>query len=561
MIHPLKPARRLRSEFTVTDIENYPNGDLIGIGVCWRDNNDRIIHRYFIDWQAWWDWLVEAIKHPRHRRIYAHNGGRWDWLSLVRWLAKQKEGFEHIDGIMSGGRLICLKLRIGKIAVDLCDSLALLKESLDSLGKCFFGEGKIDTGGKLPHEIYATDPDKYYEYLKRDCELLLRVIEKAGELIFTKIAKVKSLKLTVGSTAMMIWKHFLDRPITVPTSATVKSFLREGYTGGRVEVFQPGYIGAVKIFDVCSMYPYVMANCDVPTCGDGWWSGSFDAARKGIYQIDFVQRDKSIPAVLGQYAGEATVFDPEIRLLMELGVSLRIKKGYIFAEKGKLFREYVDKLYPLKQENKGNGLGVLTKFLLNSLYGKTAQHATGGKIVWMDTYEPNEKTIDGPVPFHGDEEFGYVLERTSCPHEHVGIAGVITSEARCHLYRGMLAAGKDLIYVDTDSIHTAGQFDFKIGSSLGDWNLESQAEGAYAGKKIYALRMKGGEEKIRVKGITVKRKENDNGFRLEFKDICRIIKGDKITARYRQPATAREVFRGLDPCRFMDRTRTIARTA
>lgn len=38
-----------------------------------------------------------------------------------------------------------------------------------------------------------------------------------------------------------------------------------------------------------------------------------------------------------------------------------------------------------------------------------------------------------------------------------------------------------------------------------------------------------------------------------------MAEGEKIRAEFQQPATAREVFAGADPCRFRSRKRTIGR--
>ena len=52
------------------------------------------------------------------------------------------------------------------------------------------------------------------------------------------------------------------------------------------------------------------------------------------------------------------------------GYTFKVKRGYLF-NKGDLFSKYVDYLYNLKKSsNKGSPNYIISKLLLNSLYGR-----------------------------------------------------------------------------------------------------------------------------------------------------------------------------------------------
>jgi len=147
---------------------------------------------------------------------------------------------------------------------------------------------------------------------------------------------------------------------------------------------------------------------------------------------------------------------------------------------------------------------------------------------------------------------------TDVSFEHVGIAGTITSHARTVLYRGLLAAGSELVYCDTDSVHTNGGFDSRlIGKKLGQYKKEFTGSGVYAGKKLYALRESNGNEKIRCKGVSV---GGRNGASLSYDDFVRITQGEEIRAEFMRPPSPKEVFGGKQSCNFTQRHRTVRTT-
>ena len=575
MIKPLPASKVAADAFVVCDIENMPDGEVISIDTAWRNDEGEIVHKTDLDWSTWWAWIRKyASDDPKFRMVYAHNGGGWDWLSLVEYLLKggRKER-KALTIVTAGGRMIMLKAQIThKFTLCFADSYQLLKSGLDDLATLFVGEGKVDIGGKLPHEILREDPDLFWYYVRVDTERLLQVLEQSLELIRESVAGIDSFGPTVASTAMKVFRTIgVDEPITVPEDPDVKAFLREGYVGGRVECFRPGYHRGVYVHDINSLYPSVMFGQDVPTSDRGFWTRQQYPGACGLYRIKFDQADRGIPPVFmveghGSYTGEGVYFSPEVELFQSVdpGGTLTIDQGYVFKDQGRLFSDYVDRLYTLRLEHPGSPISLLAKYLLNSLYGKFGQKPERDKIICLDDFEELCDMIrNGEIvtPMSETDNVFTVTVDSPATFEHVGIAGMITSAARVALYKGLLHVGSDLVYCDTDSVHCIGRMDDRfMGDGLGAYKVEeSDVEGVYLGKKLYALRRPGGSEKITSKGVRV---GGRNGCDLSFSDLVSIADQGELKCEFQVSPTIRDILTGgRAACQFFQRTRTIRRTA
>lgn len=580
MIRPLEPAANPKTEFVVADIENKPDGSVFAVDTAWREGGE-IQHFLCTSWDEWWEWLfIKAKDDKRFRTIYAHNGGGWDWLSLAGYLLRSGRGKRKvITANLAASKMVTMGVKIDdgnkhSFIVRFCDSLQLLRSSLDVLGKKFCGRGKVDIGGKLPHEILEENPPLFWDYVKNDTELLLQVLERSLELIRDRVAGIESWGYTIGGTALKVFKTMgIAEPITIPFCPIVKKHLREGYRGGRVEILKPGYYEKIRVYDVNSLYPHAMLSSPVPVSDRGVWVDDLRIGEEypcGVFDVSFEQKNRDvIPCLMvngeGRYSGEGTYFTPELRLLRRVDPTARIdvRRGFVFSDCKRVFSEYVTRLYGLRLEDKDGPLSLLCKYLLNSLYGKFGQHSERETLVTCDSLdELCEMMSDDPdkCPRPISEEYGVfgVPVEIECGFEHVGIAGMITSTARETLYRGIEATGmRNVVYCDTDSVHTTGILSPEMVSDrLGDFKLEFEGEGAYAGKKLYALRDFKGKEKIRAKGISVGGK---NGCKLSFDDLKRICEGEIIECKFWQPTTALRVFRGDIPCVFQPRKRKIRR--
>jgi hypothetical protein len=544
MLHPANPANAIKREFSVADIENRSNGSVLMIGFY-----DGDVYQTFSHWQLWIDFLV-ASKEKRHKTIYAHNGSGWDWLSLLQYVVRHTD--YKFDSIQNGNRLVCITLEIGSVKLKLLDSLFLLASSLDDAAFKFLGERKQPLE-HLPEWYWENDRPTFDKYLYSDCNLLYRTMHKFCDTLYG-ISPISRLGITLPSTATKVFQtSFLRESISTPNDEGLRLALRSAYCGGRVEVFRQGYHESVNVYDVNSLYPSVMASTKVPVSGNAIRSKSVGEC--GVYLVDFVQ-SQGVPILmvngLGAKRGTGWYFANELRRLATVG-TFTVLDGYTFQHCDTIFSDYVKTLYALRMTDKNGPLGNICKLLMNSLYGKFGQKPERAKTCLLTFAEVKEYVRKGcKVETLSEDDCIYrVTEEKHAQYEHVGIAGTITSEARARLWEFM---DTDTIYCDTDSVHTPKVL--QTSNELGGMKLEYSGNGAYAGKKLYAL-SDGNTEKVRAKGVKIGGKL---GCRLTFSDLKAVANGSNIACNFQSPNTINGVMKGKQSCQMIPKTRTIRNT-
>jgi len=557
MLKVRKRYETIEHSFVSLDIENDPSGKMIW--VCLYDGEK---FHHFQDWESVLQHIGSKLGHDkRYSTVYAHNGGGWDWLSLIDHLLSSSD--EIIDCVMSGSRMIMARVKLGIHTVSLVDSFTLFWAKLDEVGRKLLNIGKIDTANVLPHTLLRRDKKTFLAYVERDTKLCYDSVVKFGEILHNKVAPIQSLGVTLASTAMKVFTTgYMETAINTPDSKYLKGILREGYSGGRVQCLKAGHFNNVWVYDINSLYPYVMSTTEVPVSAKGYFTkrwvpgsvGCFRVKFSGKYPIPvFMQRGEAVKS------GEGVFYSPEIQRHIDCGGTIEVIEGYVFTETKLLFGEYVRILYEMRKQNKGTVLDWAAKLLLNSLYGKFGMKSEREAIVRIAPSQLSQYIKSGKVrPIDEERDIYAVSTEVDAPYIHVGIAAMITSAARVQLHKAM---DFNTVYVDTDSIHsTVQRGDLEIGTELGQFKIEAEGEGVYLGKKLYGVR--GTETKIRLKGVKLKRKvDDDNGADVRFDDLLAILKGTTKQFKYRTPATVREVLqKGYQSCKFYPRKRAIRKT-
>lgn len=322
----------------------------------------------FFDGETYCDfWGVHAVIDLLHYlatrrdrlRIYAHNGGKFDFFYLIDMLENPVK--------IINGRIVSAML--GKH--ELRDSYAIIPVPLAAHDK-----------GSIDYALFERDQreenrNDILDYLARDCESLYSLVAAFNDRFGDK--------LTIGGTAMGILKEM--HPF-VPAQQSHDEKFREFYFGGRVSAFRTGIItGQFRVVDVNSMYPNAMRNYKHPT-------GRFyarpanprlDKHGKLIgfggrpYFIDFTGCNKS---ALPTRTKEGLNFDiPHGRFkTMSHEVEIALKHGLIEIEEIHdiwvpvntiSFEQYVDTYIAEKVAAKkgGNKIAeIFSKLLLNSAY-------------------------------------------------------------------------------------------------------------------------------------------------------------------------------------------------
>lgn len=462
---------------------------------------DGEIYREFWDspLQSAQDQLIDFLRGYKDPLIiYAHNGGKFDFLFLLA------AGEIASEALIINGRIVKCMMGIH----ELRDSFAIIPVPLAMIEK-----------EKIDYKIFKknvrdkpANKKRILDYLKSDCLSLFTVVDA--------FIKRFSAKLTVG--AMAIGELGKVSKIVRLTAEHDTEF-RPYYFGGRVECFEYGeLIGSFKVFDVNSMYPFAMREFVHPM-GDGYITIEGSAASAeinkrtgklkhfgGMYFLHFKgEHFGCLPTrtptglTFEAGAGEYHVCSHEVIAALELGLlridevlSIRIPKSFIE------FREFVDKYSAEKIAAKqaGDKLGeMFAKFILNSCYGKFATNPENFKVWFIydtanddqkdafETWRTNNPGVELTHDMGRIEIWSGDAVIKDNAYFDVATAASITSAARSVLMRAIALANRP-VYCDTDSLICEDLTGVPIDDSqLGAWKLEKTSTRVYiAGKKLYA---------------------------------------------------------------------------
>jgi hypothetical protein len=412
---------------------------------------------------------------------------------------------EALDWVFFGGKLISAKANNTRLVF--WDSLNHSYHSpLSRLGETL-GMPKLESsyGWTKGRKLTAKD----VEYAMRDTEIVWHYMELMRE-VYAKIGA--EMKATTPATAMDYWRrNFLEDAI--PSIAEpAKRFFRQGYYGGRVEVFRMGKVtGRINYYDVNSLYPTVM---------QGKYPDISRLRMNGAHGM--IEATVTIPTMMypplpcrlpngklvfpcGKVRG--TWCTNELDYAKSLGVTVRkVHRKIGTSRLVEPFKAYVTKCYGERLKAKTKLENTMWKLLLNSLYGK---FGTSGNVqVLIDPKKADYSKLTG------DEFFIGPLLLVDKPTESPAYANVLwaawtTAAARIVLHKGIRKVanhGWEPVYCDTDSIVVAARKGTKgapldVGPALGKWKLEAKAVAFEAkGPKLYQYRTKTGQV-FKAKGV------------------------------------------------------------
>jgi hypothetical protein len=496
------------------------------------------------EYRYWWGddcWIhlgeyLGNIHEPRI--IYAHNGGKFDFHYIYRFIQECAEQFDApellktVRPFVINGRIV--KMHIGN--VELRDSYAILPVGLAQYSKM-----EIDYS-HMEREVREQYRDEILEYLRYDVmilhELVLEFRKEFGD------------ALTIGSAAL---KELTDRCPWDKLAPAQDQFYRPFYFGGRVNCFEKGIIHAdLKIYDINSQYPSVMSDFCHPV-GNTFKAGKvltddtdfavIVATSKGVGKAGFGCLPVRVDEGLGISfpAGKPITYyatGHEIRTALELGLlNIHEVKGAYTCDVRTTFEPFVSHFYAKrmmarKVDDKARTL--FYKLILNSAYGKFAQNPEDWRDVWMvfSPYWPYEDHYDKyPHPCNFDKGFNHLtdwrmdsqstialapyrdgdIESLMCRvfsrandvlvYNNVATAASITGAARARLMRGLAKCTRP-VYCDTDSIVCSSLSDDIDPVRLGAFKFEGDVDKAMIhSPKMYLLYKDGELVKMATKGI------------------------------------------------------------
>lgn len=473
----------------------------------------------------------------------------------------------EIKPIIHNDKIISISFSYKDYDVTFKDSKQMLIGSLKSLGKSFgvetlksifpynfVNENNLDYIGPIPDFKYfdgisSLDYNCYIEnyniwnlrdesikYCEIDCISLHQVIFKFTEMIFDLFGKNVHNYPTLPSLAFAIFRsNFMEENSIPQLSGKISKDIRQGYTGGAVDMYIPYNKKAVKVkgYDVNSLYPSRMRDCDMPVGNPIFFKGDIrliDANAFGFFYCEIIAPDKIKHPILQTHVKthggirtiapigiwEDMLFSAEMDNAKKYGYQFKILWGYKF-ERKIIFKSYVDNLYSLRQQfPKTNPLNYIAKILLNSLYGRFGMddNFTEVNIIHKDYIADFENKFLENIITKTELEDYYLLEiknneeivedENSTHNINVGIASAITAYSRILMTIFKNNPKINLYYTDTDSAYTDSDLDetFISETVLGKLKLENTCNKAiFLAPKVYCLETEDNNFIYKVKGL------------------------------------------------------------
>ena len=462
--------------------------------------------------------------------IYAHNGGNFDHLYILRWLLRHMP-HARVEFIPTQSSILLMTVWVNKRKYEFRDSMRLMVAGLDDIAKTLLGEGKVQG---INYETLHTDP-KRYEYLKRDCLALYLCILKFRSIVVNKLGG--AVGLTAAATAIETLRTgYLQRTIKTLTPAR-ENLIREGYYGGRTEVFHSGDSftspSLLHCYDVNSMYVWALAQplpCDhVKDTKGQYWNDGNGFVECEVDTRDCDNRSRRYPVLpyrhegkllfpLGRFRGVWTT--AEILLALECGYKLTWVGRGVWFRLSTVFKQYVDTLYKLRDKSLPEydpTLSAIAKVLGCATYGKFGTNREREKIHLSPSVEeildkemrPLQGPFDLPVFVENcQSEASYILPHLAAWVTSLARARLLSYIYACHPYR--------VYYCDTDSVYTTATI--PVGKALGEMKAEYEdiESASFVAPKVYRLTHSDKHVTTRAKGFA----QFGRGFTGDFDSLA-----------------------------------------
>ena len=506
--------------------------------------------------------LDEAYKAGYMPRVYIHN--------LEFDIRKMPALFR--PGNVNWNQTVIINNKYARIRCKhyyLHDSFKILPMALAKLSKEFDLEhGKIDLWDEVQRAYpgqyenaldFLNNCDKddavYLKYLGYDVMSLYELIEKFMDITGLNLDEMTARLSTASLSKYLFKKGYKGKQFRTPgkrlsdyeimtqykswssnksfrgelTYLDIENKIREGYYGGRTEVFTPKLKkpGAFHM-DVNSLYPAAMIDNDFPVGSPDYYDkpllvesmwNMWKTARNGLGFIKAVvyipmQHIPPLPVKMGKLVFpcgmvEGTWTLTELEYAVDnCGVEIREFKELIFFKQVfKVFKNFVGTFYEMKVEGKrtkNRPLTQLAKLILNTAYGWTVLKREGKTE--LKNLDKKEKYLERLN--YENEEYGFINIDSIVVSDSIQaqVGAYVTSYARLILLdmlRKQDAKG-DVYYCDTDSIVCAEPLppEQVSNTDLGKWDCEGiLQDGIFLFPKVYT-EITEEETNIKFKGVS-----------------------------------------------------------
>jgi len=508
-------------------VQKFNNKKVYGFDIETYDDNKKFYcATIYYDKKRHWtfydkDKLIAFFKTHRFRSSYVVATN----LSFDFWgVMFGKEDSQNFFMISRGSDLITAKTTVkdgkfylkkkGGHLLTFIDTLNYAKLSVSDMGKILKLPKlqKPKALGKLPAN--KEERQELLTYNIRDAE----ISKQFTEFLFEGFEDLGATpKLTIASTAMSLFRSVYLKDTYYRHRKHDLLFQFKGYYGGRTETFARGMIEDYNYYDFNSLYPSVMRDNIYPDPNTKriTYANNLEYINnyEGFSEVDIsvpetqfpvlpIHHDNKLMFPTGRFRGIWT--HVELRYAIEQGaIPLKVHKTMYFKKTCTPFKEFADKMYNkrLKYKEEGSKMQLITKLLMNSLYGKFGQKFENKeKIVSRHTpYEQIQKYKQVEIIGKEGQEFlRVVTDLQPAPFCIPAWAAYVTAHARIKLHKAMKQC--DPVYVDTDSLITKKTM--ITGTGLGELELEKTIQsGVIVKPKFYAFTTHEGEHTVRLKGF------------------------------------------------------------
>lgn len=477
---------------------------------------------------------------PGAVRLWAHYGGSFDVLVVIRWFLDH--GWQIENGRAGAmGSLWALDLVRGDERLELRDSARLFIDSVKNLGDTF-GLAKLDVDREHLDDIPI---DETIEYCYRDCDIILLAVTRFAQFVEREGGVIAD---TIAACAARAVRH-----LVIPADAWGWTMDSDecgapAYYGGRVERFRTLSAGGA-VFDVNSMYPWAMTT-NLPTRYVGTGRGALPDLEhivctatvhvpRGTW-IGPLPHRPTEGALAGRLVFPTGTFDgtwtiDELRAAERLTPGFWHKVHRWHAWEGEPWlRELITNWYNKRKAATNETEKYMLKLLMNAVSGKLIERAEYESLTSIGRKAKIAESEGMGINLYptGDGIIYGMTETKVGTLRHAAAAAFVLSRARVRFLDGahaMMRGNGSLDYGDTDSLMGSGVPDGIDPKQLGAWKHEGNYKsGEFLASKLYALETEKGLV-VKCKGWPKKRVEVDSNGRektieLEPRELWSAIK-------------------------------------
>jgi hypothetical protein len=475
------------------------------LAVCYYKNK----YYVFTEQKQFINWFLDLCKRQeKNLYVIAHNI-RYDLkLSGLLNIIKKNELLKYsIEPFF-----LIVKFENCHKKVIFLDLKNIYDFSLKEIGN-YLGIEKLEIGNPNDANQWNNIPlDRLVEYCKRDVEIVYKAFMNLQKWLYKN--RLGNIGISLAQLSFNIFRYkFLQEPIQhkLQDKELDSEFFeieKMSYHGARTELFFQGIAKNVNIYDINSLYPYVMWKYEYPIKK---LTKSYNVSindlehlindycviakvrlnlpenlRYGVFPLRLCKKcliqncsHKTYNKLffpLGRFYTYLTT--NEIKLAIENNYIENVETIYLYAKKP-IFKNFVEYFYEMKKKSQKGSIDYLfSKLIMNSLYGKFAQQKDIPKFYGYAT-----NFIDYDVWYYNGyryEQIGYniykIVKKQFGVYSFPAIASHITANARLKLLEYMNLAKEKILYVDTDSLFV---YDFQfpeqyVNSELGNLKQEYQ---------------------------------------------------------------------------------------